>query len=116
MWLSRAAAARIIAVAVESGDDERLAGGADEKGERGIDQLRLVRHVGMPLRRRVHLLLQHPLVDGADRVFRTAEDLCARALGVSEGELRDRVAHPPLDLRGPKGGLVLTLAFAPFLR
>ena len=40
-------------------------GCADQEREGRVDELRLVRHVGMPGRGRVHLLLQHPLVDRA---------------------------------------------------
>ena len=88
----------------------------DEQRERRVDQLRLVRHVGMPLGRRVHLLLQHPLVDRADGVLRAAEDLRARPLGRLEGELGDAAADPPLDALRPERRLVVALALAPLLR
>ena len=68
-----------------------------QERERRVDQLGLVGDVGMPLGGRVHLLLEHPLVDGADRVLRPAEDLRPRPLGVAEGELGDRAADAPLD-------------------
>ena len=56
-----------VAVPVQRRDDERLAGRADEEREGRVDQLRLVLDLGMPLGGRVHLLLQHPLVDRARR-------------------------------------------------
>ena len=65
---------------------------------------------------RVHLLLQHPLVDRADGVLRAAEDLRAHPLGLAEGELGDRAADPPLDPLGAEGDLVVALALAPLLR
>ena len=87
-----------------------------QQRERRVDQLRLVRDVGMALGRRVHLLLQHPLVGRADRVLRPAEDLRARALGLPERELGDRAADPPLDPLGAERDLVVALALAPLLR
>ena len=62
----------------------------DEQRERRVDQLRLVRDVRVALGRRVHLLLEHPLVGRADGVLRPAEDLRAGALGEAERELGDR--------------------------
>ena len=105
-----------VAVAVQRRDDHRRAARRDEQRERRVDQLRLVRHVGMARRGRVHLLLQHPLVDRADGVLRAAEDLRARALGLPERELRDRVADAPLDALGAERDLVVALALAPLLR
>ena len=55
----------------------------------------------------VHLLLEHPLVDRADRVLRPAEHLGARPLGLAERELRDRAADPSLDPLGPERDLVV---------
>ena len=81
-----------VAVAVERRDDHRRAARGDQKRERRVDQLRLVRNIGMTLRRSVHLLLEHALVHRADRVFRTAEDLGAHRLGLSERELGDGAA------------------------
>ena len=49
-----------VAVPVQRRDDERLAGGPDQEGERRVDQLRLVRDLGVPLGGGVHLLLEHP--------------------------------------------------------
>src|SRR6478752_6375404 len=66
--------------------------------------------------RGVHLLLEHPLVRRADGVLRPAEDLCAGALGLEEGELRDGVADAALDALGPECDLVVALALAPLLR
>ena len=86
-----------------------------QERERRVDQLRLVRHVGMPCRRGVHLLLEHPLVDRADGVLRPAEDLRAHPLGLPERELRDRVADAPLDALRAERDLVVALALAPLL-
>ena len=64
-----------VAVAIQTGDDQRLARSAGEQaGVGGVDQQRLVIDVGVTLGRRVHLLLQHPLVGGADRPLRSAVD------------------------------------------
>src|SRR5688572_3669306 len=70
----------------------------------------------MTLGRRVHLLLQHPLVGGADGVLRPAEDLRAHALGLPERELGDAAADPALDPLGAERDLVLAFALAPLLR
>ena len=70
----------------------------------------------MPLSSRVHLLLQHPLVDGADGVLRPAEDLGAGPLRLTESELGDGAADTTLDALGPKGDLVVSFALAPLLR
>ena len=40
----------------------------------------------MPLRRRIHLLLQHALVDRADGVLGPAEDFAAQTLGLDWGQ------------------------------
>src|SRR5438105_7038141 len=70
----------------------------------------------MALGRRVHLLLEHAFVGGADGVLRPAEDPRAGALGVAEGELGDRVADPALDPLGAERDLVVARALAPLLR
>ena len=70
----------------------------------------------MALGGRVHLLLQHALVDRADGVLRPAEDLGSHALGLSEREFGDRVADTPLDALRSKGDLVVAVPFAPLLR
>ena len=60
-----------VAVAVQRRDHERRRRRAPiEQREGRVDQLRLVGDLGVALGRRVHLLLQHPLVDRADRVLR----------------------------------------------
>src|SRR6185503_3490377 len=51
-----------------------------------------------------------------DRVLRPAEDLCAGAICLSEGELRDGTADLPLDALGAERDLVLAVSLAPFLR
>jgi hypothetical protein len=70
----------------------------------------------MPQGGLVHLLLEHALVDGADRVLGAAENLRAHALGLPERELRDRVADPALDPLRAQRDLVVSLSFAPLLR
>src|SRR5438445_2815719 len=69
----------------------------------------------MALGGRVHLLLQHPLVGRADRVFRAAEDLGTRPLGLQERELGDGMADAALDPLGAERDLVVALALAPLL-
>ena len=101
---------------LSAGITSGVAGRREQQRERRVDQLRLVRHVGMALGGRVHLLLQHPLVGRADGVLRAAEDLRARPLGLPERELGDRAADPPLDPLGAERDLVLALALAPLLR
>ena len=105
-----------VPVAIERRDDERVARRADQERESRVDELRLVRDLGMALGGGVHLLLEHALVDRADGVLGPAEDLCSRPLGMAKGELGDGAADAPLDLRRAEGGLVLALALAPLLR
>src|ERR671924_88869 len=69
----------------------------------------------MSLGRGVHLLLEHSLVDRADRVLRPAEDLGVGPLREQEGELGDGAADPALDALGAEGGLVGVRALAPLL-
>ena len=102
-----------VAITVQCRDHHRRATGRDQQREGGVDQLRLVLHVGMTLRRRVHLLLQHPLVHGADRVLGAAEHLGPETLGLPEGELGDGVADASLDALGAKCDLALALALTP---
>ena len=104
-----------VAVAVQSRDHERLGGRGDEEGEGRVDQLRLVRHVGMPLVGCVHLLLEHPLVGRRDGVLGTAEHLRAGPGRVAEGELGHGAADGPLDPLGAERNLVLPFALTPFL-
>ena len=59
-----------VAIAIEGRDDERVARGADQEREGRVDQLWLVGNGGVAFRSGVHLLFQHPFVDGADRVLR----------------------------------------------
>ena len=80
------------------------------------DGRRGTRGQGMPLRRGVHLLLEHPLVGGRDGVLRPAEDLRPRPLRLAERELGDRAADPPLDPLLAVRDLVVALALAPLLR
>ncbi len=87
-----------VAVPVEGRDHQRCVRGAAEKaGVRGVDQHRLIRDLGMALRGRVQLLLEHPLIDGRDRPLRPAVDARARALGGAERELRDGAADAARD-------------------
>ena len=70
----------------------------------------------MPLGRGVHFLLQHALVDRADRVLRPAEHLGAHALGQLEAELGDRAADRTLDPLGAERRLAVPFALAPLFR
>ena len=82
-----------VAVAVEARDHQRPGGGAgDEPGEGGVDQHRLVGDLRVARGGRVHLLLQHPLVDRAHGPFRPAVHAPAEPLGLAEGVLGDRPA------------------------
>ena len=105
-----------VAVAVERRDDERVAGGRDQERERRVDELRLVGHRWMALGGGVHLLLEHPLVDRADRVLRPPEDLGPSPLGELEGELGDSAADPALDPLCPEGRFVHPFSLPPLLR
>ena len=91
------------------------AGRRDEQRKRRVDQLRLVRHLRVPGCRRVHLLLQHSLVDRAHRVLRAAEHLRARSLGLTERELGHGAADASLDPLGAKRDLGVALSLAPLL-
>ena len=104
-----------VAVAVERRDHHRCAARRDEKRERRVDQLRLVRDVRVAFRGRVHLLLEHSLVDRADGVFRAAEHLRAHSLRLTERELRDRAADAPLDPLRAECDLVVAVSLAPLL-
>src|SRR5262245_5878003 len=66
--------------------------------------------------RGIHLLLQHPLVYGADRVLRPAEHLRPRALRRKECELCDCATDAPLDSLGAERKLVVVVALAPLGR
>src|SRR5205085_2636608 len=105
-----------VAVAIERRDDERIAGRREQERERRVDQLWLVRHLWVTLRRSVHLLLEHPFVGRADRVLGTPEHLGAGALGLPECELGHRAADAALDSLGAERDLVISFALAPLLR
>src|SRR5205814_2024022 len=81
-----------VAVAIERRDDERIAGRREQERECRVDQLWLVRHLWVTLRRSVHLLLEHPFVGRADRVLGAPEHLGAGALGLPKCELGHRAA------------------------
>src|ERR687894_467236 len=104
------------AVAVEGRYDERLAEGGQKERVGGVYELRVVAHVAAVLGGAVHLLLEHPLVDGGDGVLGTAEDLGPHLARLDKGELRYAAAYPARDLLGPEGDLVEPLALAPLLR
>jgi hypothetical protein len=105
-----------VSVAVERRNHHRRATGRNEEREGRVDELRLVRHLGMARGRFVHLLLEHPFVNGADGVLRATEHLRARSLGLPKRELRDGVADASLDALGAKCDLVVTIALAPLFR
>src|SRR5215204_3982324 len=105
-----------VAVTVEGGDDERLTISSQEQRVGGIYELGIVADVAAVLRGAVHLLLEHPLVDGRDGVLGAAEDLGPHLARLDKGELRYAAAYPARDLLGPEGDLVKPLALAPLLR
>ena len=83
----------------------------------GVDQDRLIGHVGMARGRGVHLLLEHALVDRGHRPLRPAVHACAHRLGGAEGELGHRAAGRARDPLGAQRDLVgaAGLALAPLL-
>ena len=96
-----------VAVAVEGRDHQRLVVGfGQQAGVGGIDQHRPVRDVGVTCRRRVHLLLEHPLIDRRHRPLGTAEHAGPEAVGRLERVLGHRPAHRPVDPLGPPRLLV----------
>ena len=105
-----------VAVTIERGDHERVAARRQQERERRVDQLGLVSHGRVPLRRRVHLLFQHSFVDRADRVLRAAEDLRACALGELEREFGNGATDRALDPLGAERRLVFAFALAPLFR
>src|SRR4028119_1277896 len=104
-----------VAVAVERRDDEGLAEGGEQQRVRCVYELGVVADVAVVLRGPVHLLLEHPLVDGGDGVLRAAEDLGPHPARLDKGELRDAAADAARDLLCPVGDLVEPLALAPLL-
>jgi hypothetical protein len=72
----------------------------------------------MALRGGVHLLLEHPLVDGRDGPLGAAVDLAVHPLGRAEGVLGDRPAGAARDLLGAVGDLArrALVALTPLLR
>ena len=96
-----------VAVAVQRRDHERHVGGAGQQpGVGRVDQHRPVLDVGMALGGGVHLLLEHPLVDGRDRPLRAAVDARAGALGGAERELGHGAADVARDPLGAQRDLV----------
>src|SRR5438876_941020 len=69
----------------------------------------------MALRGGIHLLLQHPLVDGAHGPLRPAVDLAANSLGLAKGILARRAAVGAADGLGALGELVAAGLLAPLL-
>ncbi len=60
-----------VSVSIQGRDHERVGIRlGDQSRIRSVDQRGPVRHVGIPCRRGIHLLLQHPLVDRGDRPLR----------------------------------------------
>src|SRR6266850_3365620 len=105
-----------VPVAVESRNHERLAGRGEQQRVGGVDELRVVLNVRMPLGRGVQLFLEHPLVDGADGELGSAEDLRLDPPGVGEGVVGDDAAGPAADLLGSERPLVESMPFTPLLR
>src|SRR5918997_502760 len=104
-----------VTVTVEGGDDEGLAVSGQEQRVGGVYELGVVADVAAVLRGAVHLLLEHPLVDGGDGVLGATEDLGPHLARLDKGELRYASAYPARDLLCPVGDLVETLALAPLL-
>src|SRR4051794_41395636 len=69
----------------------------------------------MALGREVHLLLQHALVDGADRPLRSAIDLAIQALGLAKRVLRNRAAVGATNRLGAMSQLVAVVGLAGLL-
>ena len=89
-----------VAVAVEGRDDERLVVGLGQQaGVGGVDQHRPVGDVGVPGRRRVHLLLQHPLVDGRDRPLRDRRTRRRPRLSAARNEYSATDRHTDRSMR-----------------
>src|SRR5215204_1246523 len=105
-----------VAIPVEGGDNEGLAVSGQEQRVGGVYELGVVADVAAVLRSTVHLLLEHPLVDGGDGVLGAAEDLGPHLARLDKGKLRYTAAYPARDLLGPVGDLVQPLALAPLLR
>ncbi len=93
------------------------AGAGDQPRVGRVDEHRLVVDVLVALGRRVHLLLEHPLVDGRDRPLRAAVDLALHRLGRAEGVLGHGAARRAGDPLGAEGDLVgrALVALAPLL-
>ena len=105
-----------VAVAVEGGDHERRVGrAADQAGVGGVDQHRGVGHLGVPLRRLVELLLQHPLVHRAHRPLRPAVHAAVDPRGGAEAVLGHRAADAARDPLGAERDLVAVLLLAALL-
>ena len=108
--------AQAITVAVQSRDDERVTGAAEEQRIGRVDELRFVVDLGMALRGGVELLLEHPLVDPRHRELGAPENPGTGARCVHEGELGDRPARGPRDVLGAVRDLVAVALLAPLLR
>ena len=104
-----------VAVAIERGDDQGLAGGHEQQGVGGVDQLGLIADVRVTLGGGVELLFEHAFIDGADGVLGTPEDLGLDALGVGEGILGHDPAGATADLLRSIGPLVQAVTLAPLL-
>ena len=91
-----------VAVAVEGRDDHGVPRLVEQQGVEGVDQHRLVAHVRVRRGGAIELLLEHPLVGGADGVLGAPEDAGVGALGVAEGEL----GHGAADAAGDAVGAV----------
>ena len=105
-----------VSVAVQGGDHKRRVRRAADQARVGrVDQDRAVGHLGMPLGGRVHLLLQHSLVDRADRPLRPAVHAPVDARGRAEAVLSHGSADVPRDPLGAEGDLVAVLLLAALL-
>ena len=93
-----------VAVAVQGRDHQRAGARlGEEAGVGGVDQRRAVRDVGVAGGGGVHLLFQHPLVDGRHRPLRSPVDARIQLHGGAERVLRHGSAHRAVDALGPPG-------------
>ena len=84
-------------------------------GVGGVDQHGGVGHLGMALGRGVHLLLEHALVDRADRPLGAAVDAPVDRRRGAEAVLGHGPADAARDALGAEGDLVAVLLLAPLL-
>ena len=106
-----------VAVAVERRDHERpVRRAGDQPRVGGVDQHGGVGDVRVALRRGVHLLLEHPLVDGAHGPLGPAVHAAVGSRGRAEAVLGHGAADAARDALGAPGVLVAVDLLATLLR